>query len=183
MSRSVVVTKEEIISAAFKITRKEGFDAVTSRRLAAAAGCSTQPIFREYKNMEELKTDVCERTAVYYEAYYEQYQKTNITPFVDLGMAYIDFALKYPNLFRLLFLSPESERLHSMYDLINGSKDSIVREIEKARTLGVSNPQQLFTKMWIFIHGAGCMACTGDYDLTSDESVRILTATYEGFKG
>ena len=182
MSRTVVITKEEIVSAAFKITKREGFHAVTSRKLAAAAGCSTQPIFRAYKNMEELKVDVYERTAAFYEAYYEQYQKTNITPFVDLGMAYIDFALKYPNLFRLLFLAEREDKLKSMYDLVNGTGDYVVREVEKARSMGVGNAKQLFMKMWIFIHGAGCMACTGDYDLPSDESVSMLTGAYEAFR-
>ena len=54
MSSKATITQKEIVNAAFKITRKEGFEQITSRKLAAAAGCSTQPIFRIYENMDGL---------------------------------------------------------------------------------------------------------------------------------
>ena len=73
MSRKATITQKEIVNAAFKITRKEGFEAITSRKLAAAAGCSTQPIFRIYENMDALKNDVYEKAAAYYEEYYAEY--------------------------------------------------------------------------------------------------------------
>ena len=63
MSRKATITQKEIVNAAFKITKKEGFEQITSRKLAAAAGCSTQPIFRIYENMDALKQDVYEKAA------------------------------------------------------------------------------------------------------------------------
>ena len=69
MSRKATITQKEIVNAAFKITRKEGFEQITSRKLAAAAGCSTQPIFRIYENMDALKKDVYDKAAEYYESY------------------------------------------------------------------------------------------------------------------
>ena len=65
MSRKATITQKEIVNAAFKITRKEGFEQITSRKLAAAAGCSTQPIFRVYETMDELRKDVYDKTAEY----------------------------------------------------------------------------------------------------------------------
>ena len=58
MSRKATISKEDIINAAFNITAREGFDKITSRGLAAEAGCSTQPIFRIYENMDSLKKDL-----------------------------------------------------------------------------------------------------------------------------
>ncbi len=181
MSRTATITKQEIINAAFKITRKEGFEQITSRKLAAAAGCSTQPIFRIYNGMDELKRDVYEKATVYYEDYYKDFMKTHDTPFVDLGLAYIGFAQKYPHLFSLLFASAHEGYGRSMYDLVNGSDENVVKEVNKAKQLGAQNAEQLFMQMWIFIHGAGCMALTGDYDLEYDDSVAMLTAAYNSF--
>ena len=70
-----------------------------------------------------------------------------------------------------------------MYDLVNGSDDNVVREVERARNKGVTNAEHLFMKMWIFIHGAGCMAVTGDYDLDTDDSVAMLESAYFSFGG
>ncbi len=181
MSRKATITQKEIINAAFKITKKEGFEQITSRKLAAAAGCSTQPIFRIYENMDGLKKDVYDKAAQYYEEYYNNCAKTHDVPFVDLGLAYIGFAQKYPHLFRLLFISAQGPESKSMYDLVNGSNENVVNEIARANALGASNAQQLFMHMWIFIHGAGCMAVTGDYDLDENASVEMLESAYKAF--
>ena len=181
MSRKATITQKEIVNAAFKITKKEGFEQITSRKLAAAAGCSTQPIFRIYENMDALKEDVYDKVAVYYEEYYAEFQKNHDVPFVDLGLAYIGFAQKYPHLFRLLFISEQSQDSKSMYDLVNGSSENVVKEINKAQAKGARNAQQLFMQMWIFIHGAGCMAVTGDYDLDEATSVSMLESAYKAF--
>ena len=181
MSRKATITQKEIVNAAFKITKKEGFEQITSRKLAAAAGCSTQPIFRIYENMDALKKDVYDKAAVYYEEYYAEFQKNHDVPFVDLGLAYIGFAQKYPHLFRLLFISEQSQDSKSMYDLVNGSSENVVKEINKAQAKGARYALQLFMQMWIFIHGAGCMAVTGDYDLDEATSVSMLESAYKAF--
>jgi AcrR family transcriptional regulator len=181
MSRKATITQKEIVNAAFKITRKEGFEQITSRKLAAAAGCSTQPIFRIYENMDALKKDVYDKAAVYYEDYYNDFSKSHDVPFVDLGLAYIGFAQKYPHLFRLLFISEQGPESKSMYDLVNGKNENVVKEINKAVAAGAGNAQDLFMKMWIFIHGAGCMAVTGDYDLDEAASVGMLESAYKSF--
>jgi hypothetical protein len=68
-----------------------------------------------------------------------------------------------------------------MYDLINGSSENVVKEINRAAANGAKNAQQLFMQMWIFIHGAGCMAVTGDYDLDEATSVNMLESAYKAF--
>ncbi len=181
MSRKATITQKEIVNAAFKITKKEGFEQITSRKLAAAAGCSTQPIFRIYENMDALKQDVYEKAAEYYQEYYAEFKKSHDIPFVDLGLAYIGFAQKNPHLFRLLFISQQGSEGKSMYDLLNGKDENVVKEISKAAALGAKDAQQLFMQMWIFIHGAGCMAVTGDYDLDESASVGMLESAYKSF--
>ncbi len=182
MSRKATITQKEIVNAAFKITKKEGFEAITSRKLAAAAGCSTQPIFRIYENMDELKKDVIAKAIAAFEAHCREAGSRHDTPFIDLGLSYITFAQTQPNLFKLLFISENATEGRSMYDIVNGSDDNVVREVSKAKDQGVPDAEHLFMKMWIFIHGAGCMAVTGDFDLEEAESVSMLESAYEAFR-
>ena len=105
MSRKATITQEEIVNAAFKITVKEGFDQITSRKLAGAAGCSTQPIFRIYDNMDELKRDVVAKAIAFFEDFWKNSKREYETPFLDLGLSYISFAQKETNLFKHLFVS------------------------------------------------------------------------------
>lgn len=181
MARKQSITLENILDAAFEMTREEGFEAVTARKLAAKAGCSTQPIFRVYKNMEELGSDLFERAVEYFETFYSEYEKTYSVPFINLGMAYIDFAGKEKNLFRLLFLQTEP-RGKSFYEILNGKEGFVVKEIAKAKEDGCKQPSEMFMHMWMLIHGAACMATTGDYDLGKEETVTMLWDAYRSFR-
>ena len=54
-------SREQIIDAAVAILRDEGFSAINARSVAKKLGCSTQPIYFSFKNMDELKAALTER--------------------------------------------------------------------------------------------------------------------------
>lgn len=182
MARQERIKKDYLVDTAFLLAKQEGFENVTARKLATKAGCSTQPIFRLYENMEDLWAAVYERAVEFYDFFYESYPKNNKEPFVDLGMAYIGFASEEKCLFKLLFMGEAGgEYAKSFYDIINGSNSNVGAEFAKAKDNGVSNPSELFTKMWIFIHGIACMTYTGDYDLNENQTLDLLRAAVASF--
>lgn len=180
MARKETITIDTILETAFAMTREEGFANVTARKVAAKAGCSTQPIFRVYKNMEELWEAVYLKAAAFFQDYYSLYPRTGKAPFSNLGMAYIAFAREEKNLFELLFVSDVKNK-KSMYELLNGEVGNVVHEINLAAASGCQNPGDLFMQMWIFIHGAACMTLTGDYDLSDVETMKLLENSYKAF--
>lgn len=181
MARKESVTKEMIFDTAFEMLREEGRESITARKLANRIGCSTQPLFRVYSNMEELNEDLFTRAMKYFDEYYLNYPKEYETPFVNLGLAYISFAEKENHLFQLLFLSKDRMN-RELYELLNGESGSVKIEIVKAAKQGCKAPSGLFMKMWIFIHGAACMSITGDYDLGQKETVKLLEDCYRAFE-
>ena len=180
MARKETITKNEILNAAFALARESGFAGVSARTLANKAGCSTQPIFRVYKNMDELGADLYGKAAAYFGEYYERFPKASETPFVNLGLSYIRFAQEEPHLFSLLFVAKERHG-KSLYDLLNGSSGFVVKEINNAKFYGCKDPSGMFMRMWILIHGAACMALTGDYDLQEEDTVKLLEESYRAF--
>ena len=182
MARKETITIDMILDTAFAMTREEGFANVTARKVAAKAGCSTQPIFRVYKNMDELWRAVYDKAVVFFQDYYSLYPRTGKTPFANLGMAYIAFAREERHLFELLFVSSGPYK-KGMYELLNGKEGNVVYEVNLARVAGCQDPSSLFMKMWIFIHGAACMTLTGDYDLSDVETLELLKNSYEAYIG
>ncbi len=180
MARKETITIENILDTAFAMTREEGFANVTARKVAAKAGCSTQPIFRVYKNMEELWEAVYLKAAAFFQDYYSLYPRTGKAPFSNLGMAYIAFAREEKNLFELLFVS-DTKNKKSMYELLNGDVGNVVQEINLAGAIGCPKPGELFMKMWIFVHGAACMTLTGDYNFSDVETLQMLEDSYRDF--
>jgi AcrR family transcriptional regulator len=180
MARKISITKEMIQTAAFEIIKMEGMSNVTARRLAEKAGCSTQPIFRIYENMEQLHEELFEMAVSYFSDFYASCikEQKEEKPFVQLGIVYLRFAAKEPRLFEILFLSRQRYG-RSLYELLNGATGAFTRELNRAKQLGVKDPGELFMNMWIFIHGAACMVITGDYDLPEEETIRLLRETYK----
>ena len=109
MPRKETITRDYLIETAITLAKQEGVENVTARKLAAKAGCSTQPIFRVYKNMSELQTAVYDKSVQFFRDYYAAFDRVGKVPFTNLGMAYIAFARKEKNLFRLLFVDNGSD--------------------------------------------------------------------------
>ncbi len=180
-----MITKEMLSDSAFELLREEGIEEVTARKLAARQGCSTQPIFHVYTGMDDIIREMFGRSVLFFQKYHALYVRTHPTipkvPFVALGLSYIRFAAEEPNLFRFLFLGKDKFGM-SLYEMLNGENGVLTKEVSAAKTDGCSDPQMIFMSMWIFIHGAGCMTITGDYDLGEKDTENLLVNTYHAYK-
>jgi AcrR family transcriptional regulator len=180
MARKESISRSAIIDVAFAMAKEEGVGSVTARKLAARAGCSTQPIFRVFKSMEELEQALFFKAVSYYEGFHLAFQQKSGLPFVNLGMSYIQFAMENKNIFAMIFIS-ENRHGKTLYDLINGESGAVSKEFSKAKSAGSQDPGRLFMKMWMLIHGSACMSLTGDYDLNEDDTQKLLEDSYRSF--
>ncbi|MCR5232294.1 MAG: TetR/AcrR family transcriptional regulator [Lachnospiraceae bacterium] len=182
MARKESITKQMIIDGAFEMLRESGYESVTARKLATHIGCSTQPIFRVYQNMDELQVELFEKSRKEYEEFCKNGGNDYPTPFVSLGLNYIQFARKEQNLFRLLFLSGNKE--HTLYELINGNENAFVmKEIKKIPNPNMDTVEDIFTKVFIFMHGMACMTITGELELSDEDASGMLEDAIKGFIG
>lgn len=180
MARKEVITKDKIRESAFMMLKERGIMEITARKLAEYAECSTQPIFRNYKNMEECIMDIYNDALVYFDKFYDSFEKSSPVPFVNLGLAYISFAEKESNIFSYLFMQKNAYDMN-LYTILNGRTGAVLNEMNRAKADGVSAPEQIFMKMWMLIHGAACMVITGDYDLTPTQTRLQLEDAYKAF--
>ena len=180
MARKEMISKADLRSFAFQMAKDQGVSEVTARKLATFAGCSTQPIFRNYKNMEECLSDVYEDALTYFDEFYKAYEKGSRVPFVNLGMAYIAFAEKEANLFSFLFMTKNTHGMN-LYSILNSRTNCVINEMNLCKEEGIKSPETIFMKMWMLIHGAACMTITGDYDLTSAQTRLQLEDAYKAF--
>ena len=180
MPRKITITKQMIFDAAFELLKEEGIDNVTARKLAVKIGCSTQPIFRVYDGMEQLHAELFVNAMDYFDSYYIRFPRKSEVPFVNLGLAFIQFAVQEPRLFQVLFLQKERQG-KQLYEILNGKTEAVKMEFMQASRNGSKNPGDLFTKMWIFIHGAACMTITGDYDLNENDTIKLLEEVCKAF--
>lgn len=111
MPPKVKITKEMVINAAFEVTREHGIEAVNAKSVANYLKCSTQPVMYNFATIEELKLTVFDKAfACMKEQVVFPTGKKSEYPMREVGLDYISFARREPNLFKLLFESSYSER-------------------------------------------------------------------------
>jgi len=177
MPPRVKITKDDVLRAALGIVRKDGMDAVNARRLAAALGCSTQPVFSNYPNMENLKDAVvvC-ATSLYRERLEKEIATGRWPTYKAMGMGYIAFAAEEAELFKMLFLSPKRQGSPDDRDWHSG-----VTQVERN---GVPNGAAgvFHTEMWVFVHGIASMIATGALLFETEQISAMISDVYEGLR-
>lgn len=177
MPPKVKITKEDIVKTALELVRAEGEEALNARSIAAALGCSTQPIFSNFETMDELREAVAESAYELYLGFIENEVKAGKYPaYKASGMAYIRFAKEEKQLFRLLFMCDRTGR-----DLApTADFESSIEIIMKSCGLPRERAALMHLEMWACVHGIGVMLATSFLPLEWELISGMLTDVYLG---
>lgn len=91
------------MDAAYKLAVRGGIEGLTARNIAKAVNCSTQPIYLEFKNMQDLRNQVLARISDELKSNTLQQNFTG-EPLIDLDLSYLYFAKEHVDLFRAMFV-------------------------------------------------------------------------------
>lgn len=171
------IPKETLLDAAFEIVRKEGMGALNMRALAKKCGCSTQPIYLSFRGADEVKEQVWKRTAETYARYLkDEVSSGRYNEYKAFGMGYIRFAKEEKQLFRLMFMSENSE-LSAGYE---EGFDDAVKVIREHYELNEDQARILHAEMWIFVHGIGVMYATDFLDWKWEFVEKMVSDAFSG---
>lgn len=178
MPPKVKITKEEIIEAAVRIVRESGAEAINARTAAGILGCSTQPIFSNFENMEDLRLAVVEKADELFQKYMKKETEGREYPaYKASGMAYIRFAKEEKELFKLLYMRDRSGEVVPEKD---GLLDEMESLINKNTGLSGEKAKLFHLEMWAYVHGIAVMFATGFLDLDWELVSDMLTDSYQG---
>lgn len=179
MPPKIKITKENIIQTAVQLVREKGAQAVNARAIAAALGCSTQPIFSNFSTMEVLQEAITSAAYNIYSTFLTQEVQSGEYPqYKALGMAYIRFAQEEKELFRFLFL-----RDRSGCDL-SPSPDftASIQILIAANGVSAEVAERMHLEMWACVHGIGTMLATNFLSLDRSLISQMLTDIYQGIR-
>jgi AcrR family transcriptional regulator len=161
--------RPEILAAAKAMFLADGFQAFTTRKLAARVGLSQTGLYVYFKNKEELLDAVCRQSfAVLLDAFHAAASETpdGVSRLRALGLAYIQFGLTHPDEYRLTFLegpglqkmAPEASNDDgAQHQGIGNQVFQIIRgEFERLSDAGVLQDQDLTIathSVWFALHG------------------------------
>lgn len=174
-------TREEIINKAFEMTRKNGIESVVARELGKELGTSSSPIFTAFKNMEELQHEVRKVAMREFETYVRD--AINYTPaFKYVGMKMIEFAMKEPKLFQLLYMREHdgNETYAMLIGELGDTVEVCIEIMQKDYALSKEEAQLLFRQIWLHTFGI-CVLLAGRVCRISPEEIsEMLSIEFQG---
>lgn len=175
MARKKTITREQILTAAYEVIATEGFSRFTARNIASKMKCSTQPIYLEFENMDDLRKSLVEAiyTRLREEVFPVEHTGDSV---VDLPLNYIMFARKNPRLYKALYLenSGLGEEMHNFaYDtFIEAAKKN-----PKYSDLGDEKLCSIHNSTWIVATGVASLMTSGIIQPTKEEVTNLIQNT------
>ncbi len=175
MPPKVRITREQVVEAAAEIVRRKGPSGLTAKALAAGLSSSTQPIFWQFENMEEVREAVF-GYALQQFARCLRREVPGVTVYKAVGLNYIRFAAEEREFFKLLFMSGKGGG-----DLMASEAVKYVLEVlEREEHVMGERAQNIFEEMWLFCHGIATMIATENREFSPQRIRQMLTEVYRG---
>lgn len=171
-------TKEQIIDAALDIVRTDGPDALRARTLGAKLGSSARPVFTIFSSMEEVLQEVRAAAKQLYAKYISiGLSQTEIPAFKGVGTQYIQFALREPKLFQMLFMSEQAQKptVKNVLPVIDDNYSQILSSVQDKYSLTLSDAEWLYRHLWVYTHGIAVLCATNMCSFTDSEMGKMLT--------
>lgn len=179
MPPKVKIAKEDIIKTALLLLQKNGAAAINARSIAAALGCSTQPVFSNFATMEELQSAVVAAAHERYLGFLQsEVEEGKYPKYKAFGMAYIRFAKEEKELFKLLFMCDRGgEEMMPTVDF-----EASVEMIMRANGVSEETARLMHLEMWTCVHGIGTMLATSFLELDWELISNMITDVYQGIR-
>lgn len=167
------ITRESIINGAFDVLREKGYSALNARSVAEKTGCSTQPIYNSFKNMDELKKELSRR------AEYEHTERVRASlnrndgthsRYSDYGVGFVRFAEQEKQLFRWIYLE-DGQTGKRRDDIL---LPDIIRTICEEYGYDAETASKLHRDMIFYSYGLALLANTDRLNMTDAELVKAF---------
>jgi len=168
----------------------QGRDGVSMRQLADALGCSPMTPYRYFRNKDEIlaavRTAAFDRFADALEAAVARARGDLRKQFEGVGEAYIRFALREPEAYRLMFdlSQPHQDCYPELVRATARARHMMSASLEKLVEAGifVGDAQLMGHVFWATMHGlivlhlAGKLPAKPDFKAIRQEAMRLLVA-------
>jgi AcrR family transcriptional regulator len=167
-----------LVRAAIELLEECGETELSLRAVARRAGVSSAAPYRHYADREALVSAVA---AVGYEELAERLAAAHPSPstpeqLASVAIAYVQFALERPALFRIMFTEP-CDRDNDERVAATAAVSQYVRSIVE-RTFPQADAEPLATAVWGLVHGLAFLHLDGKLDASTPSVVaeRITAA-------
>lgn len=168
MSKDIKTSREIMVDGAVALIEERGAEYLSARGVAERLGISTQPIYREFGDMDGLRAAAAERGW----RVYAEYVRGGA---VEQAIRYVMFACERKKLFNFLFRGNNCVYggLDDMaHRLVDGT--DIIERLQELSGLDREQVVYLHLYLWMALHGLASMSADNDVKLSGEEIERFV---------
>jgi AcrR family transcriptional regulator len=177
MPPKITTSKEMIIKAGYSIANEEGIDQVNCRAIAKKLGCSTQPVFSRFPNMDELKEEVfnyaCDKLE---QSIADTLKNSKGYSLVEVAVTVLaDLARDHKNLYRLIYLSDfRSEKSFLEEREKYQTNQLIIKELIDKYKIDPKRVEGIFERASLLVHGICTVIATTTMNYSNEKVIKIV---------
>ena len=169
------ITREDVLKSASELVRRG--EALNARSIAAQLGCSTQPVYSCFKNMDELRAELVEEAKRLYRKYIDEYlTHADKNRYEAYGMGFVRFAIEEAGLFRYLFLSVQKVPMETMGDPF--FEEDILDEMVQLARMPRETARAFHSDMSVFSYGLATLLNTQAVVMSEAEIAEAFTREF-----
>lgn len=174
------ITKDMVIDAAFEVARKAGAEHINARTVSQKLNCSTQPVMYHFTTIEELKRAAYEKVNRFHTEYLMSNPKLPEDAMLEIGLNYIHFAVKEPNLFRFLFQSGFAVE-NNLMEMINSEElTPVLSAMQEIMNKNIEQTKEVFVTLALFVHGYASIIANNSLEYDEKLIATHLKRVYTG---
>ena len=186
------VLRERVLDVAADIVARDGADALSMRKLAAALDCAPMTLYSYFATKHDILLALAQRS---FALLAEKLSKSRLKdPVASLRHAYVElarFGHSHPSEYRTMFLTPEAQpqRRKSEAD-IYAENPAFALGVDRAKVCVASgalagDPHAITTILWTNVHGAiAAMLCLPAFPFGKPDLYvgRVIDLTLAAFR-
>ncbi len=174
------ITREMIVDAAFEVARSAGIENVNARTVSEKLGCSTQPVMYHFARIEEMKRAVYEKAGEFHSECLMNVTEPQNGIMLGIGLNYVEFAVREPNLFRFLFQSGYAVG-NSLVEMVDSAElRPLIEMMSGAMELPAEQTKEVFVTIAMFAHGYASIIANNSLEYDEKTVAAHLERAYRG---
>lgn len=182
MARTTQITREALVDAGVRLVLEKGLEALNARGLAAQAGCSIQPVFRNFGSMENLRVAVFRELDAAYQSFIgARIDKADYL--FTISLAHIALAQAQKNLFQAMFLTDEFGA-RTVEEIVQSSWNRETIDCTAAQySLSLRGAEAVYRDVRFYAFGIALGVYAGTVVLEPEEAGALLRRAIQRFAG
>ena len=163
---------------------RDGYSSINIKTLSKEIGCSTQPLVWHFGNMEGLRTALAEYALIYANSKIAPAAEDAADAFSQVITAYIQLALREPNLFKFLYMNSDSSASLNENDALksDNSFGELVKRLSDSYQVSGEKIARYLQHTIIYLHGIATLTVAGIVKASEEEVMQMIDYAEKSFR-